>query len=219
MQKSFFSLRQKKENPHKKSFCHSNFTKSLFVKILEKIAYFETGFTLIELLVTIAILAVLATVTVVVINPGELLKQSRDATRLEDLALIKRAIGLYLADGTPLPFTTSVYRVSSQSSIDSNIDGTGWVPLDFTLLSFGSPISRLPLDPQNIDNCSLSGIINTITGSLTVYNSCHYNFSFVMSPTAVDTIILSAALESQKYRQQYSGIGNGTGISIYFPVK
>jgi len=56
------------------------------------------GFTLIELLVVIAILAVLATVIVVVINPGELLKQSRDTTRLSDLATINKVLGLLLVD-------------------------------------------------------------------------------------------------------------------------
>ncbi|TSC52305.1 MAG: Uncharacterized protein LiPW41_516 [Parcubacteria group bacterium LiPW_41] len=56
------------------------------------------GFTLIELLVVIAILAILATVIVVIINPGELLKQSRDSTRLSDLATINKTLGLLLVD-------------------------------------------------------------------------------------------------------------------------
>src|SRR5574343_2101828 len=58
----------------------------------------KKGFTLIELLVVIAILAILATVIVVIINPGELLKQARDTTRISDLAALNSAIALYLSD-------------------------------------------------------------------------------------------------------------------------
>lgn len=191
---------------------------SLIGRILKKLRHLKTGFTLIELLVTIAILAVLATVTIVVINPGELLKQSRDATRLEDLALIKRAIGLYLADGTPLPFTTSVYGATSETAMgQTKIDGTGWVPLDFTLISFGSPISRLPIDPTNKSQCQVSGVISTITGLFTQYHSCFYTFTFDMGATGLNSITLAAMLESQKYRQSYST--NGSGFSISFPTK
>ena len=43
------------------------------------------GFTLIELLVVIAIIAVLAAVVVIVLNPLELMRRSRDSTRLADL--------------------------------------------------------------------------------------------------------------------------------------
>ena len=45
----------------------------------------RSAFTLIELLVVIAILAILAVVVVLVLNPAELLKQSRDANRLSDM--------------------------------------------------------------------------------------------------------------------------------------
>ena len=31
----------------------------------------------------------------------------------------------------------------------SNVDGTGWVPINFTLIPGGSPISNLPVDPTN----------------------------------------------------------------------
>ena len=56
------------------------------------------GFTLIELLVVIAILAVLATVVVIVLNPAELLKQSRDSSRISDIAAVNSAVALYIAD-------------------------------------------------------------------------------------------------------------------------
>jgi len=54
------------------------------------------GFTLIELLIVIGILAILATTVVLVLNPSEILKQSRDAQRLADLKTLKTSLDLYL---------------------------------------------------------------------------------------------------------------------------
>lgn len=61
------------------------------------------GFTLIELLIVIAIIAVLATVVVLTLNPAELLRQARDSNRASDISTFKSALSLYLADVTP-PF-------------------------------------------------------------------------------------------------------------------
>ena len=43
------------------------------------------GFTLLELLIVIGILATLATVVVLIINPAERLARTRDAKRIVDL--------------------------------------------------------------------------------------------------------------------------------------
>jgi prepilin-type N-terminal cleavage/methylation domain-containing protein len=58
------------------------------------------GFTLIELLIVIAILAILATAVVLVINPAELLRQARDGQRLADFKNLKSAVDLYLVRNT-----------------------------------------------------------------------------------------------------------------------
>ena len=63
----------------------------------------KKGFTLLELLIVIAILAILASVTFVALNPAELLKKSRDAQRLADLAWVQTAINSYIANtSTPI---------------------------------------------------------------------------------------------------------------------
>src|ERR1035438_4432633 len=56
------------------------------------------AFTLIELLVVIAIIAILAVVVVLTLNPGQLILQARDSTRVSDLASLQDAIGLYITD-------------------------------------------------------------------------------------------------------------------------
>ncbi|MCX8016257.1 MAG: type II secretion system GspH family protein, partial [Patescibacteria group bacterium] len=132
--------------------------------------------TLIELLIVISILAILSVIIVLVINPNELIKQARDSQRLSDLQTINKAISLLLVDkpGVFLGQTNTIYtslidpnstscaslnlpplpsgyqyRCSTSTQIAQKIDGSGWLPLSFSSISYGSPISKLPLDPIN----------------------------------------------------------------------
>ena len=120
----------------------------------------KKGFTLVELLVVIAILAVLAVAVVVVLNPAELLKQARDSTRISDLAAINSAIALYFADVAPSSFNSSSTCTVSACTFPGGgstpervsttvVTGSGWVKIDFTAISSGSPLARLPIDPVN----------------------------------------------------------------------
>lgn len=59
----------------------------------------EKGFTLVELLILIGILAVLATATVLVLNPAEYLAQARDSRRISDLDALNKIIDLYNIEG------------------------------------------------------------------------------------------------------------------------
>ncbi|MCL4392125.1 prepilin-type N-terminal cleavage/methylation domain-containing protein [Patescibacteria group bacterium] len=56
------------------------------------------GFTLIELLIVVALLSVLATAVILIINPAELLAQGRDALRISDLATLNSTLALFQAD-------------------------------------------------------------------------------------------------------------------------
>jgi prepilin-type N-terminal cleavage/methylation domain-containing protein len=56
------------------------------------------AFTLIELLVVIAIIAILSVVVILVLNPAQLLEQSRDSNRISDLATMTEALGVYQTD-------------------------------------------------------------------------------------------------------------------------
>ena len=131
---------------------------------------------MIELLTTIGIIAVLATIAVLVLNPAELLKQGRDERRVTDLEIINQAIALTLSEGSgffrgdpntiyiSLPDSNTncssyngvipslaspwVYACVSASNL-KNVDGSGWIPVDFTNLKVSSPLSNLPVDPVN----------------------------------------------------------------------
>jgi prepilin-type N-terminal cleavage/methylation domain-containing protein len=119
----------------------------------------KKGFTLIELLVVIAILAVLMVAVALILNPAELIRQGRDSTRLSDLAAVHRAIGLWFADLQEVEFVTttgqctydalSPFNGACVANASTTVSGSGWVPVDFTAMSTGAPLSRLPLDPVN----------------------------------------------------------------------
>ena len=132
----------------------------------------QKGFTLIELLVVIGIIAILAVVVILTINPAELLRQARDSSRISDLGTLRAALSLYLAD-VNTPVLAGSYTACYQSNLlsgsancglfSSNItsyspatsttyrkvDNTGWIPVNFTSMSSGAPIGTLPVDPVN----------------------------------------------------------------------
>ncbi len=61
----------------------------------------SSAFTLIELLVVIAVIAILSVVVVLSLNPGELLRESRDTTRISDLDTLNRALSRNDRSGHP----------------------------------------------------------------------------------------------------------------------
>jgi len=123
----------------------------------------KKGFTLIELLIVIAILAILATAVVLVLNPAQILAQARDSQRISDLGNVKSAIALYLATATSATMTASTtctatgctancFASTSTLVVVSStvITGAGWVGgINFQSISAGSPLGALPLDPKN----------------------------------------------------------------------
>ena len=120
----------------------------------------KKGFTLIELLIVIGIIAILATVVVLVLNPAQILAQARDSQRISDLSSVKSAVSLYLSTATnPIIYATTTITVAgvacpfaSCSAItytsSTVVTGAGWVPIDFTKTSGGSPLAALPSDPS-----------------------------------------------------------------------
>jgi prepilin-type N-terminal cleavage/methylation domain-containing protein len=127
------------------------------------------GFTLIELLVVIGIIAVLAVVVVLVLNPTQLFAQARDAQRLSDMATLQRAINYVLSttsSATPLTAMTrteggavGTARTCGFTAGCPTTDGTpvystgnvttGWVGINFSLATGGSPLATLPKDPTS----------------------------------------------------------------------
>jgi type II secretory pathway pseudopilin PulG len=129
------------------------------------------------LLVVIAIIAILAVVVALTLNPAELLRQARDSQRVSDMGTLKSALSLYLVDtAAPNLASTSVGytgcylstvstkgtstcgifqktysggTVSTTATLYRNNNALGWLPVNFSQITFGSPLSALPVDPTN----------------------------------------------------------------------
>ena len=161
----------------------------------------KKGFTLIELLVVIGILAILATVVIVVLNPAQLFQQGRDSKRVADLAGLRSAIVLYMAtasspdlDGSGGAFTCGTHFGATLSGVTTtfvtastlaqggvfSVAGLGWVPINFSGTTGGSPLGALPRDPSNA----------TTTSPLYYTYSCN---------NASSTFELNANMESSRY--------------------
>src|SRR3989344_6249527 len=74
------------------------------------------GFTLLELLLVIGILGALSTVVMVIINPVELYKQTRDTRRISDLQTIDKAISIADFESVFLGASSTVYVSIPDSS-------------------------------------------------------------------------------------------------------
>ena len=111
----------------------------------------EKGFTLVELLVVVAIIAVLAGVVIVAINPAALLQKSRDATRLQDMENVHKAMSLALADGEIALTATGTCSTCDSGSGTQAVDGTGWVKFSIPTGKTGLAkyLPALPADPTN----------------------------------------------------------------------
>lgn len=103
----------------------------------------KQGFTLIELLVVIAILSILATLVVLAINPAEAQRKSRDTTRLSDLATMRKAIDLAIAEGGSLPGTIAVPFTGSSAGTRDSASASNYLGMDVSKY-----LSVLPIDPR-----------------------------------------------------------------------
>lgn len=123
------------------------------MKKIKRMGHGSGGFTLVELLVVVAIIAVLAGVVIVAINPAALLQKSRDATRLQDLENLHKALSLSLADGEIiLTDTSGACATCTSLSGTQAIDGSaGWVKFTIPAGKTGLAkyIPALPTDPTN----------------------------------------------------------------------
>lgn len=118
------------------------------------------GFTLVELLVVIAIIAILAAVVVLIINPLELTRRSRDAARLSDLANLQQAINVAAQEATGagtdilclggLSSGVCQAKTFPEVATTRSAAGTGWVKVNLSSQKSVS-VPTLPVDPTNSD--------------------------------------------------------------------
>ncbi|GIW65296.1 MAG: hypothetical protein KatS3mg093_275 [Candidatus Parcubacteria bacterium] len=170
----------------------------------------QSSFTLVEILIVVAIVAVLGVAVIIVLNPQEMIKKARDSQRLSDLTNLSKTINWYEADTggkgfmgsssvvyVSIPDSTSTcanlglpalpsgwsYRCVPSSTLQ-NIDGTGWIPINFNQISFGRTIPKLPIDP--INTTSSGNYYTYVTGGSYKLGARFESQKYVLSNTAND---------------------------------
>lgn len=136
------------------------------------------GFTLIEILVVIGIIAILAAIVVIAINPARQFAQARNSQRQSNITTILNAVGQKLADNK------GIFDCGSQDEEIDNTQkaiGTGGVDLASCLVP--TYIPAMVLDPD--------GGVSSDTGyTISVDSNGRYK---VCAPKSVETALGSPA--------------------------
>jgi prepilin-type N-terminal cleavage/methylation domain-containing protein len=124
-------------------------------KTTAKIKSIFTGFTLLEILLVVCIIAILAGIVIVAINPGRQLALARNTQRKSDLSEINKALIQFYIDKGYYPTSTTLYpslteiRNGLASSLAECADD-GFVDLSELVPVY---LSAIPTDPQASTTC------------------------------------------------------------------
>lgn len=166
----------------------------LFPKISK---WFKTlkkrGFTLLEILLVVGIIAILAGIVIVAINPGRQLALVRNTERKSDLKQINNAIQQYYIDNHEYPATVTVLTDlteicntgTASSSILAGVSCGTLVDLSSLVPEY---ITAIPVDPSGSETAFLDKIISTVyagtNGTGYWIEPDQYNKIIVVAPQA-----------------------------------
>lgn len=104
------------------------------------------GFSLIEILVVVALIVILATITIVAINPAKNFRDTRNAQRSADVMQILNAVTQYTSEeGNSLSLLGTIPACPA-SGPGTGVIGTGGIDLGATLVD--EYLVAIPTDPS-----------------------------------------------------------------------
>ena len=109
-------------------------------------SFLRRGFTLIELLLVIGIIAILAAIVIVAINPTKQLGDARNAQRRSDVNTILNAVYQYAIDHNGAVPTGIPTGTAKEICTTDSTDCVGAVAVDLDVLT-GSYLVKVPADP------------------------------------------------------------------------
>jgi prepilin-type N-terminal cleavage/methylation domain-containing protein len=133
----------------------------------------QRGFTLLEVLLVVAIIAILAGMVIIAINPSKNLGDTRDAQRASDVTTILNAVYQYNLDNNGASPST-LPAVATEICATTGAACTTPTTIDLGVLTTdGKYIVSIPKDPQCPTACLSNGAGYTImkdatTGRITV---------------------------------------------------
>ncbi len=143
-------------------------------KVLRSKQLQQKGFTLLEVLLVVAIIAILAGIVIIAINPGKNLADARNSQRSADVTTILNAIYQYSLDnnGTlPTGINTTAAEICNTGTVPATCTSGSLVDLSLVTTG-GKYIASVPKDPQCPTACATNGagymISKDANGRLTV---------------------------------------------------
>lgn len=135
---------------------------------------FKKGFTLIEILLVVAIIAILAGIVIIAVNPSKQLLDARTAERKSDVTTILNAVYQYSIDnkgampGTNIPVAPTAAIEICSSAVSATCTAASLADLS-SLISTQTYLTAIPVDPAgNATNGAGYTIQKSVNNRITV---------------------------------------------------